>query len=161
MEAQLDRILDRYEAGALTRRQLVTRLLALVAGSGASTRLAAAEAEGEASTFSAVGLNHIALRVTDVARSRDFYVRRLGLKVARESLPGSCFLDCGDQFVALFRGEQPGLDHYCYSVPGYDQGRAASKLRAVGIEPRLSGGRIYFDDPDGIEVQLAAPEHRA
>jgi len=157
MEAEVSRVLERYEAGALSRRELVARLVALAVASGASRRLGAAEP----STFEAVGLNHIALRVADVERSRDFYVRRLGLRVARESLPGSCFLDCGEQFVALFRGDRPGLDHYCYSVPGYDQGRAAGKLKEAGIGPRLSGRRIYFDDPDGIEVQLAAPEHRA
>ena len=32
---------------------------------------------------------------------------------------------------------------------------AAERLRAVGIEPRLRGNRIYFPDADGIEVQLA------
>lgn len=156
MEAEVGRILDRYEAGGLTRRQLVGRLAALVAATGAARAL---RAEG-ASTFKAVGLNHIALRVAEVERSRDFYVRRLGLRVAREWLPGSCFLDCGEQFVALFRGDRPGLDHYCYSIPDYDQGRAAGRLREVGIEPRLRGGRIYFGDPDGIEVQLAATSSR-
>jgi len=159
MHSEVGRILDCYEAGRFTRREVVARLAALVATAGGGARLAAAQAEP--STFAAVGLNHIALRVSDVARSRDFYVQHLGLSVMREALPGSAFLDCGPHFVALFRGERPGLDHYCYSVPGYDQSQAAAKLKAVGIQPRLSGSRIYFDDPDGIEVQLAAPASRA
>jgi len=159
MESEVGRTLDQYETGRLTRRELVARLAALAAAAGAGGRLGAAPEE-TGSTFEAVGLNHVALRVTDVERSRDFYLKHLGLRVARESLPGSCFLDCGPDFVALFRGGQPGMDHYCYSVPGYDQANAARRLRGQGIEPRLAGRRIYFPDPDGIEVQLAAPNHR-
>jgi len=159
MEHEVSRILGDYEAGRVTRREVVTRLALLGALTGGARTGRAAPEEG--STFEAVGLNHIALRVTDVERSRDFYTKHLGLRVTREWLPGNCFLQCGPQFVALFRGSQPGMDHYCYSVPDYDQQDAAERLRTVGIEPRLSGRRIYFPDPDELEVQLAAPDHRA
>jgi catechol 2,3-dioxygenase-like lactoylglutathione lyase family enzyme len=138
----------------------VSRLAGLgaaVAGAGS----APVSAQSAGPTFEAAGLNHIALRVTDVARARDFYQKHLGLPVASQSLPGRCFLQCGPQFVALFRGNRAGMDHYCYSVPRYDQQEAARKLRAHGLEPRLAGNRIYFSDPDGLEVQLADPSHRA
>jgi catechol 2,3-dioxygenase-like lactoylglutathione lyase family enzyme len=158
MDHEVSKILGDYEAGRVTRREVVTRLALLGAVVGAGRHGTAAPDEG--TTFEAVGLNHIALRVTDVERSRDFYTKHLGLRVTRESLPGSCFLQCGPQFVALFRGSRPGMDHYCYSVPDYDQQDAARRLRAEGIEPRLSGRRIYFPDVDGLEVQLAAPTHR-
>ena len=49
------------------------------------------------------------------------------------------------------------MSHYCYSIPGYTVGKAAETLRGVGLEPRVRGQRIYFDDADGLEVQLAAP----
>jgi len=157
MEREVSRLLEDYETGRVTRRQVVARLALLGAAIGAGGPATAEERP----TFKAVGLNHIALRVTDVARSRDFYRQHLGLSVASESLPGSCFLQCGPQFVALFRGNQAEMDHYCYSVPGYDQQDAARKLGAQRIEPRLAGNRIYFPDPDGLEVQLADPSHRA
>lgn len=159
MEREVSGLLEDYEKGRVTRRQVVARLALL----GAAMGSAGASRAEKPPTFEAVGLNHIALRVTDVARSRDFYTSHLGLSVASQSLPGSCFLQCGTgpQFVALFRGPQAGMDHYCYSVPGYDQQDAARKLRAEGIEPRLAGRRIYFPDPDGLEVQLADPGHRA
>ena len=112
------------------------------------------------STFEAAGLNHIALGVTDVRRSRDFYVQHLGLSVRRESA-GSCFLNCGDHFVALFRSAEPEMDHYCYAVRDYDVDVAAAKLCEQSLSPWVQGGRIYFDDPDGLEVQLAAEGHRA
>jgi catechol 2,3-dioxygenase-like lactoylglutathione lyase family enzyme len=111
-------------------------------------------------TFRAVGLNHIALTVTDIRRSREFYVKHLGLTVTSES-NSSCFLTAGGNFVALFRGERPGLHHYCYSIEDYSVGVAAQRLRMQGIESRTQGDRIYFDDPDGLEVQLSSPDHRA
>ncbi len=153
MGALIERLLSRYEAGGLTRRQLVQGLTAL----GLGTFSGGARAQSTPSTVRAVGLNHIALYVTDIPRARDFYVRHLGLEVTSESA-GTCFLRCGeDNFVALFRADKPGLSHYCYSIPGYTVEKAAEALRDVGIEPRVRGQRVYFDDADGLEVQLAAP----
>ncbi len=149
----IERLLNQYEAGGLTRRQLVQGLAAL--GLGAAS--GATRAQPTPSTFGAVGLNHIALNVTDIPRAREFYVRHLGLEVTSESA-GTCFLRCGESnFVALFRADKPGLSHYCYSIPGYTVEKAAEALRGVGIEPRIRGQRIYFDDADGLEVQLSAP----
>jgi hypothetical protein len=42
-------------------------------------------------------------------------------------------------------------------VENYTVGGAADTLRAQGFEPRVTGNRIYFPDPDGLIVQLAAP----
>jgi hypothetical protein len=54
------------------------------------------------------------------------------------------------------------MDHYCYSVDNYNQQDAAKKLRAHDLEPEMPAGtnRIYFKDPDGLKVQLAAADHR-
>ena len=51
------------------------------------------------------------------------------------------------------------MDHYCYSIKNYNQQEAAEKLRAEGIQPRLSANRIYFPDVDGLTVQLAGADH--
>ncbi len=154
MGALIEGLLKRYESGGLTRRQLIQGLTAL--GVGAAGGAARAQSTP---TFRAVGLNHIALDVTDIPRSRDFYVQHLGLEVTSESA-GSCFLRCGERnFVALFRADKAGMNHYCYSVPGYTVEKAAETLRGAGIEPRVRGQRIYFDDAEGLEVQLAAVDH--
>ncbi len=155
MEKEIDRMVCSFESGRMTRRELVAGLMALAAaGTDAS-----AAARAQQSTFQATGLNHIALRVTDVERSRDFYVRHLGLEVANESLPSNSFLTCGDQFVALFQSRAAGLAHYCYSIDDYDQQRAAAKLRGENLVPSLQANRIYFQDPDGLTVQLASRTH--
>jgi catechol 2,3-dioxygenase-like lactoylglutathione lyase family enzyme len=160
MESAISQMIDQYEQGRLTRRDLVTGLTAVLGiGTLAGGTARSAVASEPESTFRATSLNHIALRTTDVVRSRDFYVRHLGLEVANESLPQNSFLNCGPHFLALFRASEPGMDHYCYSVPDYDQQQAAKKLRAVGLEPQLAANRIYFDDPDGLTVQLASEDH--
>lgn len=157
MESTLAYLIDLYDAGKLTRRQLVASLVA-AAGMGSVTGKAEAAA---GPTFQATRLNHLALSVTDVARSRDFYVRHLGLRVTSDSAPHNCFLDCGPNFVALFRGEEAGMHHYCYSITDFDTEAVAVGLREVDLEPDIQGRRIYFPDPDGLTVQLASESHGA
>jgi catechol 2,3-dioxygenase-like lactoylglutathione lyase family enzyme len=100
-------------------------------------------------------VDHVALSVTDVPRSLEWYVRHLGLGVTSRG-PTSAFLRCpGGDFLALFQGSRPGLHHYSFGVQGYDQQEAARRLREAGLAPKPRDGRIYFDDPHGIEVQVS------
>ena len=161
MSSSIERLVDDYDRGRLSRRTLVAFLTSIAACAGAQAGAQTPPGESKPSatssdgpTFQAVGLNHIALQVRDVGRSRAFYVRHLGLQVSSES-PSICFLDCGPDFVALFRHDQPGLHHYCYSIDDYAVQQVAEVLRENDLDPRVRGRRVYFDDPDGIEVQLA------
>ena len=158
-----DTVVEAFERGRLSRRDLVTRLMALGAvASGVSAPALGgllkqdADAAGGAvePTFAARAVDHLALNVTNIPRSRDWYVRHLGLRVTRESRT-SCFLNAGDDFIALFLSDTPGMHHYSFAIAQYNQQAAAERLRAAGLEPKLRGGRIYFDDPDGIEVQVS------
>ncbi|MDZ4859838.1 MAG: VOC family protein [Candidatus Hydrogenedentes bacterium] len=167
MEYVVDAVVSKFESGQISRRQLVAQLSAMAAGAtfgiGAhADEVAAPVAEAVGPSFQALGFNHIALRVTDVARSRDFYAKHLGLTLANES-SGSAFMNFGSSFLALFRGDTPGLHHYCYAVENYNVLEAEKKLRALGLNPDQPKGtdRIYFDDPDGIEVQLSSADHLA
>ena len=151
---EIEEAVRAYEAGRLSRRQLVGALGALVAAALSGPAVQPAE-QGTESTFRAVGLNHIALRVTDVPRSRSFYVEHLGVRVLTES-EQNCFLGCGaNNFVALFRSQTPGLDHYCYTIERYEPAAVVERLRAAGLAPERHADRVYFDDPDGLTVQLS------
>ena len=79
-------ILESDELGTVGRRRLLQGLVALAAASNT--------ADAYASTFQGVDLNHLAIRVTDVERSRDFYQKLLGLPVIREG-QDNCFLGLG------------------------------------------------------------------
>ncbi|MHC4990166.1 MAG: VOC family protein [Planctomycetota bacterium] len=162
METQITGMVDAFETGRLSRRQLIAKLTGLTAALAAAPKavLGQETSPGEAgSTFTGTDLNHIALSVTDVNRSRDFYMKHLGLELASQS-QWNCFLRCRDHnFLALFRSEKPAMNHYCFSVKSYDAGEAVEKLKSVGLKPRRAENRVYFDDPDGLEVQVAAKEH--
>ena len=73
-------IVEDFERGLLSRRQLASRLMGLGAALAVMSRTAEASHD-EGSTFQATGLNHVALNVRNVPRSRDFYIKHLGLKV--------------------------------------------------------------------------------
>ncbi len=159
MKSEITKLVGQFESGRINRRQLVAGLGSLVAVLSTNNQVHAAESE---STFEAVELNHIALRVTDVLRSREFYKKHLGLTVARDGGERNCFLNCGNNFVALFRSDEPRMDHYCYAIKDYDVNKAEEKLNEHNLEPRVvrDAGRIYFKDPDGLTVQLASSTHR-
>lgn len=109
MSFDVERVIRDLEGGKLTRRQAVAGLTALVAAALGAPR-SLAQAGSPPSTFRSEGLNHIALRVTDLDRSVEFYRRHLGLGVLRKGSRNS-FLSCGgNNFLALFKANQAGLD---------------------------------------------------
>lgn len=148
-----------FEQGRLTRRQLAIRLMGLGAAlatfSGTGTAQETDSTRSAEPTFRATGLDHIALDVTDLARSIEFYEKHLGLRVIRGD-DNASFLGAGrDFFLTLFRRETAGLNHYCYAIDNYDADTAMERLAAAGLRPRREGNRVYFPDPDGITVQVA------
>jgi catechol-2,3-dioxygenase len=151
MESIISAMLGRYEEGKISRRQLVGGLTAVAAASPT--------AQAAPSTFQGVEINHVALNVADLQRSRDFYQKHLGLPVVQESA-GSCFLGMGKNFLTLFRNGRSGMDHYCIAIENYDVAKVAARLETEGLHPRRTEDRVYFPDPDGFTVQLSAADHQ-
>ena len=112
------------------------------------------------SILHAVDVNHLALRVSDVGRSVEWYQELMGLNVIRRS-PTNAFLGLGGNFLALF--QQPnggGADHFCFSVEDYDPDVVIAKLAKHGIESTRRGDRVYFKDPNGLTVQVSDEHHQ-
>jgi catechol 2,3-dioxygenase-like lactoylglutathione lyase family enzyme len=151
-----EKLVENFERGLLSRRQLVSRLTGLGAALAVMGQTAIAREEAAEGTFQAKGLDHVAINVKNVPASRDFYIKHLGLKVTRDGGEDNCFLGAGNDFcLTLFKGENPGLNHYCYAIDNYDADKAEEKLKAAGLKPRREGNRLYFPDADGIQVQIA------
>ncbi len=156
MVHEFDQWLRAFEDGKIGRRELLAKML-LAAGVavGMTPSTAVAEEETKNSTFPANGLNHLALNVTDVERSRDWYRKHLGLEVLRDGTR-NCFLKSGDDFLALFKHKEPGMNHFCFTWPEKTADEAVRRIKAAGMKPRRVENRVYFPDPDGLTVQVAA-----
>ena len=116
-------------------------------------------------------LGHIVLRVRDAQKSKDFYMRTVGLKLAHEDLKrGSVFLSFGEQHheLALFEpasetaadAKHAGLHHAAWQVGSFEELQAAYReLKAMGIKVESTVEHnvtrsVYFPDPDGNRVEL-------
>ncbi len=109
------------------------------------------------------GIDHVVLHVSDLARSKKFYIGILGMS-EHHGGDTHMFLKCGAQVIGLFEvgyGQDvsagPELNHMAFnqSSGGYEEIKAV--LEGHGIE--VSGRRgdphcINFSDPDGHRLQL-------
>ena len=120
------------------------------------------------------GIHHVAVLVSDYARSRAFYVETLGLPILRENYRedrGDWKLDlkAGEMELELFsapqalprpdRPEAPGLRHLAVRVEGVEEAGRQLAARGVPCEPirtdPFTGGRMtFFRDPDGLPLEL-------
>jgi catechol 2,3-dioxygenase-like lactoylglutathione lyase family enzyme len=152
-------LVNRFERGGLTRRQLIEGLSALVAAAGTST-----QASAQASGLQATGINHTSVLVTDLPRSADFYARVFGLKTVSEDKPNKILrLGTGGSGVAStlvsLRQQAPAgtIDHFAISVQGFTRDSATQVLKQHGLTPadNVEFG-FHVKDPDGAVVQIVA-----
>lgn len=109
--------------------------------------------------FKATAVNHISYGVTDYARSRDFYMDLLGMRLAfDDGIKASvAFGDPEDALYLVQRANAPVVDHLAISVADFDLAAAEVKLRQFGLQPEPDGDSAWsIDDPDGYRVQVCA-----
>jgi catechol 2,3-dioxygenase-like lactoylglutathione lyase family enzyme len=167
MEHIITRLLDDFERGKMTRRQLVkslalTATAAAAAGaaplSAAEGRLAAAEG---GKGFTAVAVNHISYQVADYTKTRDWYVSLLGMKVSGDN-GRQCNLSFGDRGTWLLPrnaregSTPPRVDHIAYTIETWDQQAVKAELERRGLQPRVdTENSFHVKDPDGFDVQIS------
>ena len=169
MTGEIERLVCCFERGAMSRRELIAGLGALCAAptvaAGAVVGRSVPRA-GRAAPIPVSGMDHIALRVSDLARSIAFYRDHLGGRIRSQS-SNSTFLDVGSHWLALFgRGAvstgydvtRPGVDHISFHASKHRSlAERMGVLRDHGLDPVSPAGsnRVYFRDPDGIILQLS------
>lgn len=126
-------------------------------------------------------IDHLVLRVRDVAAMRAFYCDVLGCTVERhQQAIGLLQLRAGDSLIDLvdvhgklgrMGGAAPGeegrnLDHLCLRVEPFDREAIVAHLQARGVRVGEFGSRYgaegegpsqYLFDPEGNMVELKGP----
>lgn len=123
------------------------------------------------SGFRVTGLDHIVLSVRDVAATRAFYERVLGM-ASREERPGKYSLQFGANKIslqdaatspAIARDTVPGSGNFCLlSDTPVEAWRAhlveqGVKIIDSGLRDGATGtiASLYFNDPDGNLVEVS------
>ena len=166
MKDSFDSLLNKYESGKLTRRELLAAI----------TVLAAPTAVGaQGGRFRARALHHVNIGVADLSRSEAFYRELLGLPARRYIVGDAYALDFPDGgLISLCPASggncsltasdaTPGqIDHFGIGIENFDSDRVASELEAAGINGVRQAGptSVLVPDPDGVIVQLSAPTER-
>ena len=126
-------------------------------------------------------IDHVVLRVVDLARVERFYREVLGCTVARrQEAIGLIQLRAGSALVDLvpvdgklgrMGGAAPGkegrnVDHICFRLEPFDEAAIRAHLAAHGVDAGPTDSRfgaegegpsIYLQDPEGNTIELKGP----
>ena len=89
-----------------------------------------------------------------------FYQRITDLPIQAED-KDFCEFRLEGGFLGIYApdaGEQPGFNHFCFGIDGYDPQATLSALKAAvpDAKPTLENqNQVYVQDPDGVRVQFA------
>lgn len=114
------------------------------------------------------GLRHVALKVQDIRRSKEFYQRCFGMEVVWEPDPENVYLSSGTDNIALHQTRGGGaaaeqrLDHLGFIVATVERVRALeAEFRRQGVAivhpfkiHRDGSASFYLADPDGVVIQM-------
>jgi glyoxylase I family protein len=119
-------------------------------------------------------INHVAIIVSDLSISKDFYINKLGFRLLAEierpeRQSTIIYLDAGNGIIELFSFPQPpgrpawpeacGLRHIAFSTDDFEG--TIKKLNDFGIETeavrtdvRTAKRMTFFHDPDDLPVEI-------
>ena len=158
-------LVQQFQNGRLSRREVVTALAALFA----------ATTEGAAQTptapVAARTLNHVSISVTDIKRSAEFYQSLFGMRIISQQGTGNNPIAGGDgsvinlapgagpEFIGIYQGKPVGdIGHFCLGVQKFDADRVLAALTSRGVKASIrtrgQSREIFLTDPDNISVQL-------
>jgi catechol 2,3-dioxygenase-like lactoylglutathione lyase family enzyme len=146
MNGTISRLLEAYEKGKMSRREVIQGLALLAATAGTA----------EAAGFQGNSINHVSLFVSNLQRSTDFYQRVFDCPVNKRD--GNNQLTFGKGFLVLRPGNPPGkVDHFAIGVDNFKKESVTADLKARGVTPidQEGGSGFHVLDPDGFPVQIS------
>ena len=162
----IEALLNDYERGTVSRRELVKALALGIVPAGLTSRRGTSRQRRESpkqdGVLRGININHVNLQNSDLDRSVDFYRELFSLPPKRE-VPGSPYaLDLADglSWLSVPQREPSGdIDHFCVGVEDFEPNRVATAIRAAGLDRDLSVGSdvVSVRDPEGIRVQISRP----
>ena len=156
MEQIIANLVNEFEQGKLTRRQLIQNLT--IAATAATAVSSVPAAAAEAKVLPATNFNPVSYQVTDYAKTRDFYAGLFGMKVSEDD-GKQCRLSFGNN-ILIIRNRQPApkVDHIAYTIANWDQEKEAMaaevKRRGLKIVQGDTKTSLHILDPDGFQVQF-------
>jgi catechol 2,3-dioxygenase-like lactoylglutathione lyase family enzyme len=150
MRTEIAKIVEGYEQGSLSRRELIEGLMMVFVASGSAL---AAE-----STIRVNRIHHVSIHVSDLQRSVKFYREAFGLRILNEDKKTQTVrLVGGTGWVVIRQGSPAGVvDHFALGIDHMDEAAITREMQAHGISPKDTGEPLGFHvvDPDGFPVQM-------
>jgi catechol 2,3-dioxygenase-like lactoylglutathione lyase family enzyme len=166
MERFIDRLIDEFDSGQLSRREFCETMAlatAVLASGGAAANAAASRG------FTMLGVNHISYQCPDYRVARDFYRDVFGMQVLNDKGMGRANLafgpepDKGGNFLVVHNpGNAPRpptqghVDHICFTVANWNEPQINAELAAQGLAQRSRGGNgtMRVMDPFDFDIQF-------
>ena len=162
MEHVVARLLQDFESGKMTRRQLI-QSLTLAAGAAAAVGATPASAAG--GVMKATYLNHVGYQVADYKKSCAWYEELFGMKVLSDD-GKKANLGVGESQLIFHPRKTPTtptVDHVCFTIADWDankdvRGEVEEEIKRRGFKYRTTEHSFHFNDPDGFEVQVGGKD---
>lgn len=152
MKPIISDLVERFESGRLSRRELIGGLTLLMAASQAP-----AEQAPQSRGLVGNGIDHVSVLVSNLERSATFYQSLFGLSVLSEDKPHG-ILRLGRKRVSVsIRKETPygTVDHFGVSVENFNKEAVTQVLTQRGLTPQENWQYgFHVKDPDGVVVQM-------
>ncbi len=122
-------------------------------------------------TFKVERIDHVVLRVRDLAGMVKFYEQALGFREERRiDTLGLVQMRAGASMFDLIANDAQvttqNMDHLCFRIEPFDRDAIVTRLAPFGISvgetverygAEGNGPSVYFRDPEGNEIELKGP----
>lgn len=122
-------------------------------------------------TFKVERIDHVVLRVRDLAGMVKFYEQALGFREERRiDTLGLVQMRAGASLLDLIANDAQvttrNMDHLCFRVEPFDRDAIVTQLEPLGISvggtverygAEGTGPSVYFHDPEGNQIELKGP----